>query len=501
MVISAKDTASSTLKNIQKDVMAIGAAYLSWQGVKDIIGGSIKAAAENEKAVIRLNNALKQHGYTVADNSTKLKQLAEQLMYLSGIEDEQFLEATKRLIDAGVDMAKMHTALQAAADLSAAKQMDLMSATELLGKANMGVTETLRRYGIVIADNIPKGEAFDAVLKQINERFGGTAATNMEGINGKLQRMGILWGELKEKIGYAFANWDWFIVELKLLGDQLEYINEHGLKEFISKWLDIGSDPESWGKLIARQKEIMANIDATTTKYDKQAIAEYVLTGKLKMHLDALNEEDRTYNIIIPPITKYADLTGQITSSHKQGADALQSLLKQYVEYEQQLGRGADAEAKRKAEADMAYADKYFADVRANLAKQKDAWKEAEQPVIDWAAILKSSTSDAVDNAVGSLEIFRMQAKTIWQQMARDFMQEVVQKIIRATALLFITKLIGGPLSFLGLKPASGGAGSGGAGTSIPARPSAYLEQQSLARRSNIALNNPYLTGRKIVRY
>ncbi len=54
-------------------------------------------------------------------------------------------------------------------------QLPLNVQADLLGKAYAGNTSALGRYGIVVDETIPKAEKFEAVLRQLEARFGGAA--------------------------------------------------------------------------------------------------------------------------------------------------------------------------------------------------------------------------------------------------------------------------------------------------------------------------------------
>lgn len=210
LIIRAKDQASGiinkTLGDWKTAVTGVGAAYLSMKGAVATVEALIMPGMEAEKIWNDVAASIERHGYSVERNLPIIRQFGSSLQNITGISDELSGKAIQRLLDSNMRLGDTFASVKAAADLAAAKDMDLMAATELLAKASMGVTETLKRYGIVIADNIPKSEKYQAVLDQINQRFGGAAAAQMEASLGKAHRLGEQISDLSEQMYDAFLS-------------------------------------------------------------------------------------------------------------------------------------------------------------------------------------------------------------------------------------------------------------------------------------------------------
>lgn len=177
------------------------AAFAAAKGIFDFFASSVSAANENARAVNTLAAAYKAVGYTAEGAMKQAQQFATKMQNLTGIADEAFLNAQRLLANYGVVGEKAQKAIQAAYALSIGKNMDFAAAMDIVSKAAVGQTQTLARYGIQIEKNTAEGEKFDAVLAQINERFGATAQAAMGDSTTKLDALKQSWGDFKEQVG------------------------------------------------------------------------------------------------------------------------------------------------------------------------------------------------------------------------------------------------------------------------------------------------------------
>jgi len=162
---------------------------------------SLKAYGENEAAVSRLETALRNAGLEVKGTSAELQAYAQQLQRTTIFSDETSMEMMALLTTFGLSGDEMKRALKAAMDLSQGMGIDLRTAVMMLGKAAQGETGTLARYGIVIGENVPKAQAFNVVLKQVEDRFGGSMAANMNTVNSRMASLKNQFEEVQEVVG------------------------------------------------------------------------------------------------------------------------------------------------------------------------------------------------------------------------------------------------------------------------------------------------------------
>lgn len=186
--------------------MAVGigkavAAFAAIKGIIDFFASSVQAANESERAVNTLAAAYNAVGYTAQGAMKQAQDFATKMQSLTGIADEAFLNAQRLLANYGVVGEKAQEAIKAAYALSIGRSIDFGTAMDIVSKAAAGQTQTLARYGIQIDKNTESGAKFDAVLAQINERFGATAQAAMGDSTTKLNALKESWGDFKEQVG------------------------------------------------------------------------------------------------------------------------------------------------------------------------------------------------------------------------------------------------------------------------------------------------------------
>ena len=205
LILRLKDLASAGLEKVQSAYEGFRAKLLTvtaaMAALAAVAASSLKAYAEQEAATSKLNIALQNQGVYSRDTSKDLQAYAAQLQSVTTFSDEAILESEALLTTFGLTGDQLKRTTQAALDLSVGLGVDLKTATMLLGKAAGGETGTLARYGIAIDEGVPKAERLEAVLGQLNQRFGGAAQAQIETTSGKLLNFQNRVGELKERLG------------------------------------------------------------------------------------------------------------------------------------------------------------------------------------------------------------------------------------------------------------------------------------------------------------
>jgi len=162
---------------------------------------TIKASAEQELAVRKLDAALSPLGDSAAAISKELQEYASALQKTTQYGDETIIAGQALIASFTKNTEEIKGATKAALDLAAATGQSLQSAFLLLGRAAAGETSMLSRYGITLDEGTPKAEKFAAALVKINEQFGGQAAAQAETFAGRMAQLGNAFGDLQEAIG------------------------------------------------------------------------------------------------------------------------------------------------------------------------------------------------------------------------------------------------------------------------------------------------------------
>jgi hypothetical protein len=377
LIIKARDqatkTINSTMDNWKSSVMSVAAAYVSFSAIKNSLTAVIEAGMESERVWAQTAASLKRHGYTVDDNIESIQRLGKEMITAAGISDEKYGMAVQRLLDHNVKLAQTHKIIQAATDLSIAKDIDFTTAIELLGKANEGVTETLKRYGIVIDDSIAPADRLQAVLKLLNERFGGAAQKDMETAAGKLRALKLEWDELLEAI-YNSSFGD-------KTGNVLSGITTwiHGLARQIEEY-------KTYGRALtvaerAMNEELAKGADEfnkkkVATQEATEAVVRYTKVGD-KMHdLAVQQSKDTSYLVDLQKeyftsieytswqmgelskvSEKYLATQAVATAGHIKGLQTIANIIKMDVSLTQTAGMARDESLKKTLKASEAAAE------------------------------------------------------------------------------------------------------------------------------------------------
>ena len=216
-----KAFSTATFAGMVSAAGAIALARKAWTTFTGLISSSFSLWGEQEQSVVAMTTALKAQGTYTPRLAQRYQDLASELQGLSTDGDETLLKMQALLVQVGdVGPDKMREALTAAQDLSVGLDVDLKTATLLVGKAFAGDVSTLSRYGIKLTEVEKKGDLAAAVLAKVQAKFGGQAAAKAETFAGVIEQLGNSWGDLKEKIG------EWLTQSSGLLTPMLGKVND-----------------------------------------------------------------------------------------------------------------------------------------------------------------------------------------------------------------------------------------------------------------------------------
>lgn len=203
LLVKMKDEASKELDKLQKNVgltskqmrnmgigmMAAGGAIVAGMGM------AVKAANAERIGISRLEAQLKNVGVSYDDVKGSLEDVISATQYKTGIADDEQRIALGELVMITGDYQRSLDLMPLALDLAAAKEMDLGTAAEVVGRVAEGNTTILKRYGIELKEGATAAEA----LAEMQSKVGGTA----EATRDPMKVLGAQIGDLKEAIGTA----------------------------------------------------------------------------------------------------------------------------------------------------------------------------------------------------------------------------------------------------------------------------------------------------------
>jgi len=209
--IKGRDEASRVLDGVTKKAGGLGSAL---SGVTKIAGGFVmargimaapgmlmdmtQAAADDAASVAKLQQAVENSGAKWEDYEGTLNGVIETAQK-RGFTDDQARDALSLLTAQTGSAEEAAKRFALAQDLARGANIDVYTASKLLGKVTEENVNVLSRYGIVAREGMNETELFGMV----QEKFGGQAETFANSTAGQMEAAKIQMGELKETIGYA----------------------------------------------------------------------------------------------------------------------------------------------------------------------------------------------------------------------------------------------------------------------------------------------------------
>ena len=197
----------SALRNVQSfQTAAAGmgrtiAGFTAGQALLELPGllsEASKAAQEDAASVAQLGQALKNAG--LSQFNAELERTAEAAARF-GVTDETARQSLSLLVAQTGSAEDAQRRFALAMDLSRGANIDLATASKLVGRITEENTNVLSRYGVTIRDGASETEA----LAAIQQKFGGQAEAFGESAAGSMARFTIAVDEAKESAGRLFG--------------------------------------------------------------------------------------------------------------------------------------------------------------------------------------------------------------------------------------------------------------------------------------------------------
>jgi hypothetical protein len=189
-----------TVKNLGRTLgVTLSAAAIVQFGRK-----SVQAFIADEKAVVKLNTALKNLGLELA--APAVTQYIDNLSRATAVADDQLRPAFQALINTTGSLTSSQKILSQAIDVSAGSGIALETVAQDLANAYVGQTRGLRKYNLGLTQAQLKTASFEELTGRLNKQFSGANAAFLDTYAGKLQALGVAGGEAQEKIGGAIID-------------------------------------------------------------------------------------------------------------------------------------------------------------------------------------------------------------------------------------------------------------------------------------------------------
>lgn len=175
-----------TTKTIAKSFALVGAAAAAMGA---LVGGVLLKSAAQEEAVSRLTEGLlKSQGESWDELGVTIDRHIKKLEELTAFNDTDLQKSFNSLLTMGLDYESALEAMTSVTDLAFSKNMDLEASAKLIGKAFVGETGELKRYGIVLDESLTPAEKFAGLTDFIATNL-TSASAQTDTFTGKLKQL------------------------------------------------------------------------------------------------------------------------------------------------------------------------------------------------------------------------------------------------------------------------------------------------------------------------
>lgn len=161
---------------------------------------AVTASMENEVAQNKLTQTLANMGDTSAKTYNQINNLANSMTNL-GFSDNVVMDSMSTLITATGSVADATHLNAVAMDMARFKHISLGEAASTLAKGTQGNARAFKEFGITLDNSLPKQEAVNKALTQLQERVGGQAQAYTKSLAGQIEILHSKFELMAENIG------------------------------------------------------------------------------------------------------------------------------------------------------------------------------------------------------------------------------------------------------------------------------------------------------------
>jgi hypothetical protein len=195
----------------------VGAAAALLKGFQAIT----EAAGEQEDALKKLDTARSRLSASGRAIAAGLEDQAAALQKVTRFGDEATIGTQALLLEMGVTPEKMRQATVATLDLAAAYGLNLESAARNIGKTMGGFAGELGELIPELKELSAEALKTGAGIELLAEKFAGSAQADAKTYRGLLGQIANAYGDLKEKLGFAFTENEKILASLTKVRDVL----------------------------------------------------------------------------------------------------------------------------------------------------------------------------------------------------------------------------------------------------------------------------------------
>jgi predicted nucleic acid-binding protein len=161
---------------------------------------AVKAAVDSEAAFARLDTALKNSGNGSKTTQEQMQKLSETNTKL-GFSTVATAGALGTLVTATGSTKDATKLLSTAMDLARYKHISLEEASTILARGTQGSAKAFKEMGITLDTHLPKQQAINKAMDELNQRLSGQNAAYLKTFGGQMASLGAQAQLVAEKIG------------------------------------------------------------------------------------------------------------------------------------------------------------------------------------------------------------------------------------------------------------------------------------------------------------
>lgn len=165
---------------------------------------SVKAFEEDEKAAVRLGQALK--GLNLGFATPEIENYLSALEKSTSVSDDELRPAFQRLAQTTRSVAMSQDLLATAIDVSAGSGVDLQTVANDLSRAFVGQTRGLTKYNLGLTQAELKTIRFEQIQSKLNEQFGGQRSALLDTYGGKVIQISTAYERMQETVGSGLVD-------------------------------------------------------------------------------------------------------------------------------------------------------------------------------------------------------------------------------------------------------------------------------------------------------
>lgn len=197
-----ENTTSKTTSTLKK-AGAVAASALGSLGAASFLKGATEAAAEEGKEIALLANTLRKATGASKEQIESTEEWITKMQNATGIMDDQLRPALGKLVISGRSVSQAQKDLGVAADIAAARHVDLATVVQAMSKAALGNVAGLGRLGLATKNAAGETLSYDQILQNASKTMGGAAAQAADTAAGRAAILHAKFEDLKENVGSA----------------------------------------------------------------------------------------------------------------------------------------------------------------------------------------------------------------------------------------------------------------------------------------------------------